>query len=162
MEILNWETEPLPPDTLPLDWCWQHRLPAPIQNLHPRQGAPHRIDVGYTSLWSRHLWGTQGAVQLLHLKVTIGCTMHCSLQMLWTPQVPGSPLESWHHLWSCACYQWLGESPRVCIVAHLSYCLNKDVFNIWTGSIPFEITEIFLLCLKIKFFYQFDTIMLNL
>lgn len=29
------------------------------------------------------------------------------------------------------------------------------------GSIPFETTERFLLCLKIKFYYQFNIVMLN-
>lgn len=103
--------------------------PVLVQHWHHRQGAPPQIDVGYISLCSHHLWGTQGAGQLLNLRGTIGCTIGCSLQMIWTPQVPGSPLEPWHSLWSCTCYQCLGEPTHV---APLSYCLNKDVFfNVW-------------------------------
>lgn len=55
------------------------------------------------------------------------CTIGCC-QMTWTSSIPGSLMESWHRLWPCVSNRWLGESPYRCIVAHLSYCINKVWF----------------------------------
>lgn len=42
-----------------------------------------------------------------------------------TLSIPDSSPEPWRHLWSCVCYQGLGESLCGCIVVHLSYCINE-------------------------------------
>lgn len=57
------------------------------------------------------------------------CAIGCCCQMTWTPSVPGSPPEPWHHLWSSVCYWWLGESLYGRVIDHLSYCLNKALLS---------------------------------
>jgi len=53
VKILNWDTDTLPPDTLPHDQYGQRR-----------QDAAHIMRVGYTSLQSHHLWWRQGVAWL--------------------------------------------------------------------------------------------------
>lgn len=86
-------------------------------------------------------------------------TIGCCYQMTWTPHVPGSPLEPWHCLWSCACYQRFDVSSYGCIVAHLSSCFNKAL-KMRSEFVTVQTTETFLFSLKIWFYHQFYIVMI--
>lgn len=68
-----------------------------------RQDAARIIHVRYDPLKSQCHWWNRGLVWLLPLKGI--CTIGCCCQMIWTSSVPGSLMESGHHLWPCVCYR---------------------------------------------------------